>query len=326
MSSPSVDSFGSCACDSEIAPANRARLATATTKCLIMIFRPSIDNASSLELFQFLAYDIRGQGQVLAVLLHQLLAFLAEDETDELTHLEIHLGAGLHAHPERLVAPQRISAVLHAVDGVFDVGPLVGLRHREDLDVLRETVVITRVSDRIGVLVHRIEDLVRLEVGGAVGPAVIRVGVKVAVPLVARLQDLVGELDRGRVAQAVAVHADRLVGPLAGESQLAPFADVAFGPATELGMPGRSDPAAITDRTEDAVELLHRDPGDGIVLVDDDHQVVLPSDVVVRAGENRKPDGLVALQADVTQAVVETWLVVDADVRQVEIQTGNRDG
>src|ERR1700730_4995427 len=256
MWSPSVDSFGSCACVSEIAPATNAKLAAAMTRCLIMIFRPSIDNASSLEFLQFLAHDLGSQREVLAVLLHQLLAFLAEDETNELTNLGIHLRPGLHAHPERLVAPQRISAVLHAVDGVFDVGPLVGLRDGEDLDVLRETVVITRVADRIGVLAHRMDDLVRLEIGGAVGSAVIRVGVKVAVPLVARLQYLVGELDRGRIAQAVAMHANRLVSPLAGESQLAPFADVAFGPAAELGMPSRSDPAAITNRTEYTVELL----------------------------------------------------------------------
>src|ERR1700730_7897006 len=305
MWSPSVDSFGSCACVSEIAPATNAKLAAAMTRCLIMIFRPSIDNASSLEFLQFLAHDLGSQREVLAVLLHQLLAFLAEDETDELTNLGIHLRARLDAHPEGLVAPQRISAVLHGVDGVFDVGARLGLRHREDLDVLGETIVIARVTDRIGVLAHRVEDLVGLEVGGTVGPAVIRIGVKVAVPLVARLQDLVGELDRGRITQAVAVHADRLVGPLAVESQLAPFADVALGATAEFGMPGRSDPAAVADRTEDTVELLHRDPGDGIVLVDDDHQVVLPSDVVVGAGEHRKPDGLVALEALVTQAVVE---------------------
>src|ERR1700674_1620173 len=106
MSSPSVDSLGSCACDRKIMPANRAKLAAAMTKCLIMIFRPSIDNASSLELFQFLARDLGSQREVLAVLLHQLLAFLAQDETDELADLGIHLRARLHAHPERLVAPE----------------------------------------------------------------------------------------------------------------------------------------------------------------------------------------------------------------------------
>src|SRR5207253_8615247 len=101
MSSPSVDSLGSCACDSEISPANRARLAAAMTRCLIMIFRPSIDNASSsLELLQFLAHDLGSQRKVLAVFLHQLLAFLAQDETDELTGFGIHLRAGLHAYPE----------------------------------------------------------------------------------------------------------------------------------------------------------------------------------------------------------------------------------
>src|SRR4030088_3595473 len=157
MSSPSVDSLGSCACDSEIMTAHRAKLATATTRCLIMIFRPSMDNASSLELFQFLAHDLGSQREVLAVLLHQLLAFLAEDETDELTNLGIHLRARLDAHPERLVAPQRISAVLHGVNGVFDVGTRLGLRHGEDLDVLGEAIVIARVADRIGVLAHRIE-------------------------------------------------------------------------------------------------------------------------------------------------------------------------
>src|SRR4030088_1346179 len=140
MSSPSVDSLGSCACDSEIMTAHRAKLATATTKCLIMIFRPSIDNPSSLELLQFLAHDLGSQREVLAVLLHQLLAFLAEDETDELADLGIHFRAGLHAHPERLVAPQRISAVLHGVDGVFDIGTLIGFCHREDLDVLGEAI------------------------------------------------------------------------------------------------------------------------------------------------------------------------------------------
>src|SRR5713226_6878933 len=127
MSSPSVDSLGSCACDSEVAPANRARLAAAMTRCLIMIFRPSIDNASSLEFLQFLAHDLGSQREVLAVLLHQLLAFLAQDETDELTDLGIHLRAGLYAHPERLVSPEGIRAVLQRVDVVFDVGAFVGL-------------------------------------------------------------------------------------------------------------------------------------------------------------------------------------------------------
>src|SRR6266404_5639901 len=219
MSSPSVDSWGSCACDSEIMPANRARLAAAMTRCLIMIFRPSIDKASSLEFLQFLAHDLSRQREVLAVLLHQLLAFLAQDETDELTNLGIHSRTGLHTHPERLVAPEGIRAVLQRVDVVFDVGPLVGLRDGENLYVLGETVVIARVSDGIGILAYRVENLVCLEVRSAVRPAVIRVGVQVAVPLVARLKDLVGELDRGRIAQAVAVHAARLVGPLARESQ-----------------------------------------------------------------------------------------------------------
>src|SRR5437870_1676846 len=125
MSRPSVDSFGSCASDGEIAQANSAKLAVAMTRRLIMIFRPSIESASSLEFLQFLAHHLGGQREVLAILLHELLAFLAQDKADELAHLGIHLRAGLHAHPERLVAPERIAAILQRVDVVFDVGSLV---------------------------------------------------------------------------------------------------------------------------------------------------------------------------------------------------------
>ena len=182
------------------------------------------------------------------------------------------------------------------------------------------------VPDGRRILAHVVDDLVRFQVGGAVGAAVVAIGVQVAVPLVARLEHLVGKLDGRCVTQAVAVDVDALVGPFAGQSELTPGADVLLGAAAELGMPGGSRPAAVPGRTEDAVELLQGDLRQRIVLVDDDHEVVLPAHVVVRAGESGEARRLVALQAEMAERVVEAGLVVDGDVRQPEVEAGNGDG
>ena len=90
-------------------------------------------------------------------------------------------------------------------------------------------------------------------------------------------------------------------------------------------MPARAHPAAVAHGAENVVELLHADFRDRVVLVDDDHEVVLPSHVVVRAGEDRDAERLVALHAQVAEVVVEAGLVIDTDVRQSQVHARYRD-
>src|SRR5258708_27454337 len=123
----------------------------------------------------------------------------------------------------------------------------------------------------------------------AFGPHKIGVSAQPLVPLVAALQDAVGNRAGLAVAHVQAVGIDVLAGPLAGQAQLAPLADVLLRTAGELRVPVGPDPAALPLRAEDVVELLHRDLRQRIVLGHDDAEARVPARDVVGA---RRDDDL----------------------------------
>src|SRR2546423_15544321 len=72
----------------------------------------------------------------------------------------------------------------------------------------------------------------------------------------------------------MAVSLDGLVGPLAGEAELTPGADVALRATSVRGRPLEASHPRCALGAEDSVELRDGELSDGIVLVDEDHQPV----------------------------------------------------
>src|SRR5258706_183963 len=85
------------------------------------------------------------------------------------------------------------------------------------------------------------------------------IGPHLLVPLVAALQDAIGDRRGLVVAQIEPVGNDRLAGPLAGEAELAPGANVLLRTPLPLRTPARAFPAAQALRAENAVQLFHGD-------------------------------------------------------------------
>src|SRR6185437_2891099 len=101
------------------------------------------------------------------------------------------------------------------------------------------------------------------------------------VPLVAAAEYFLGEVEREVVIEIVGIDVDRLVGPLARQSELAPGPDILFRPAGDARVPVVPLPAAVSLGTEDPVELFHRQVADWIVTVDERHQRKRPARDVV---------------------------------------------
>src|SRR5260370_39786493 len=80
------------------------------------------------------------------------------------------------------------------------------------------------------------------------------------------------KVDR-KTGRDVAVSLNLFVGPFACQSKLSPFADIRLRPARILRrveLLSLKLPAAGALGTEDAIQLVHRDLSNGIILVDDD--------------------------------------------------------
>src|SRR5207248_4585392 len=69
-----------------------------------------------------------------------------------------------------------------------------------------------------------------------------------------------------------AVQVDRLVGPLPGQPELSPGADVLLRPSRRRAGPLRADPRAGALGAEDAVDLIEGEARERIALVDHEHQ------------------------------------------------------
>ena len=125
------------------------------------------------------------------------------------------------------------------------------------------------------------------------------------------------------VPQRQAVDVDGLVLPLAGEAELSPGADVLLLPARPLRPPAGAVPPAKPLRTEDAVELLHGEVCERVVLVHDDAVAGLPAGDVVRTGRQLDLDGRTVLVALEHLLLRESDLAADADISVTEGERGH---
>jgi hypothetical protein len=178
--------------------------------------------------------DDRGrERQVLSVAHDVGLSLAAHDEAQVFLHLGIQ---GPPGNPVRVgvdLVMERVRAVAQRLDRVGDVGAAGSGRDFEDLQLGRE--VLRRGGD-IGdsravlgeVVVERPAQL-------AVGGDVVGVDAEALGPLVARLEQAVGDLGRLVITGVEAVGRDRLVLPLAGQAELPPGPDVLLGPAGVFG-------------------------------------------------------------------------------------------
>src|SRR5207244_2777969 len=143
------------------------------------------------------------------------------------------------------------------------------------------------------------------------------------VPFVARLQQAVGDLRRLVIAQVQSIDVDRLVCPLTLGAKLPPRADVAFRTTGVFRMPAGALPASQTLRTEDPVELLQGELGDGIVPVDDDAVTRLPTRYVVGAGGDRDFERIAVVVTLIEQQLRNGDLASDANVTDAEDERGH---
>src|SRR5439155_3616588 len=131
----------------------------------------------------------------------------------------------------------------------------------------------------------------------AVRRDIVGVDAQMLVPLVAALEDHVGDFGGLVVAQGEAIDVDGLVLPLASEAELTPGTDVFLLSARRLRPPAGAVPSTQPLRTEDAVELIHGDMRERVVLVHDDAVAGLPAGNVVRAVSHFVLDGITVLVA-----------------------------
>src|SRR5258706_2082065 len=186
-----------------------------------------------------LARNDRGaERQVLAVMHDFLLALAADDEAQELLHQRIHGRSRGRVHVERVQVDPWIGAIARVLDGQLHVRAAGLLREVEHfLSGLLVFLAVVGEGDGIRVGGHCARDEVAADDALSIGPRVVARCDDVLVPLVAALQDAVGEIQRRVVAQVEPVHVDRLISPLAGEAELAPRAGIFFGAANLFLIP-----------------------------------------------------------------------------------------
>ena len=216
-----------------------------------------------VELLHLFRRGGRGQRQIAARARHVRLTLLAEHVAEKLAQLRIDAGelALLVIDVEDGVdrPRQRIAAVGHRLARGVDVRPRGRLRQRERFHAGCRGIE-RRVGDA-GRVIAQIGDHQR-------GVGVLA---QVFVPQVGAMHDARLEVrDRARSLERRRVDMDRFVGPGAGRAELSPVADVQFRPARGGHVPTQAVPAAAALRTEDRVELLHRQFRDRIVAMHED--------------------------------------------------------
>jgi len=137
-------------------------------------------------------------------------------------------------------------------------------------------------ADRIFVFGDRFRDF---GVGGRLLPSA-HLFDQVRIPLVAALEgDLLDEVRPAAERRVETIDPDRLVGPFARQAQLAPGADILFGPARRRRRPFEAvGPTAGAFGAENSVDLFERKPPERIVLVHDENGRRLRA-FVERAGQ-----------------------------------------
>ena len=162
----------------------------------------------------------------------------------------------------------------------FDAGDALRLRHhgpRDAVAIVRELVLehVLQTEALLGAIFVGDHLAAGLDVLAEVG-----------IPFVAVLQNLPLEEPRG-ARRRVAVSLDRFIRPFASQPELSPSTDVLLGPTRFGGRPLESTHARCAFGSEDAVELLYREPCDRIVLVHEDDRAVGFALDVKSAGSDR---------------------------------------
>ena len=217
-------------------------------------------------------------------MLNGVLAFAAQDVAQEFLHLQVDRLAFLVLEIVVDVASKRKAPILHILEGELDIGAALsggkgdrfGLRSQE-----RNTGIGDAVTIAAKIVHHQLAGAGQRSI--CLLPRGVRIGAQLLVPLPGSLEDLLVDLIREVILEVVAVEVDRLVGPFAGETELPPVADVLLRTAGERRIPRQAVPAPIALGAEDAVELLERELGDGIVLVHEHAEREGPSADIERA-------------------------------------------
>src|SRR5258708_4437903 len=209
-----------------------------------------------------------GQWQVLPVCLYGLLPFATEDELQVFFQLRVHRLTGFAIEVVVDIADQRVRPVLDVVKSELDVRPsLFGgngnrLRlwsHIEDSGISYAVTVFAQIGHEL---------LASDNQAGAIGLGFIRVLDEALVPLEASVEHLLSEFVGEMVLRRVTIHMNRLVLPLARQTELSPPADVLLRAAGDCFVPFHPFPSARALSSEDSVELLHGEFRDRVVLVD----------------------------------------------------------
>ena len=239
---------------------------------------------------ELLAHHCRGQRQVVRVAHDRFLPVAAQHVAQELAQPGIHRAARPSVDVEVKAAHERVAAVLETLATGNDVrrsllhGERDGLqsRHLARLrnDGPRDAVSI--VPELVGEHMLQPPALVAVVVRDhlAAGLDVLAIA---RIPFVAVAEHPQLEEARG-TGRCMPIGLDRLVGPLAGESELAPGADVEIGSARPLQVEFEIVEAAIALGAEDPVELSQRESVDGVIGMDVDHDPGRASFHVVGAG------------------------------------------
>ncbi len=244
------------------------------------------------------------------------------DVAQEFLHFRIHRLARILADVEILLVGQRILAAAQRLEVELHVLFASPRRDRQRLGCRGEKGD-ARIADAEGILAHRVDHLLCLELGRAVGVLVVGEFDQLLVPFGAPLKHQALERQRDVVPQVVAEDVNRLLGPFAGEAELAPGADVLLGAARHRGVPLRTLESARALRSEDTVQLLDGQLRERVVLVDEDSQRIAPAGHVEAAGDHgdfHRPGAVVAL---VEQHLVRGDVPHRRDVRHSEGERGH---
>ncbi len=144
---------------------------------------------------------------------------------------------------------------------------------------------ITVITDRLHQQVSRADERFAVR-GGGVAELLQLLG-----PLVTALQHLLGEIAGEVIVEVIAVDVDRLVGPLASESELAPGANVLLRSPRGSHIPFVASPTTGALRAEYPIELGQRQLTQRIVLVDEHHERECPAGCIERPRRHGDLDG-----------------------------------
>src|SRR5581483_9029142 len=113
---------------------------------------------------------------------------------------------------------------------------------------------------------------------------------------------------------------DWLIGPIASKTKLTPGANVLLGSTTRFRMPARALPTSVASGAKDAVELLHGDVGQRVLLTDHHTKTWLPTRHIVGSCGELNLDRVMVLVALIQLQLAERKLAPNAHVAYAKDQ------